>query len=139
MIVDMMPLKVQYNILDLGAGPGIFSKELKKHALRVKSVDRLEEVDLNWRFDIVVCASYLEFVNVEQALFIINQVLNPSGLLIIASPMENILTKIYFRLCRSSVRRRSHKTIFWAISERFNILEHKKWLSLYFAIKAQKR
>ena len=139
MMVAMMPEKIQYNILDLGCGPGIFTTELKKHGLRIKNVDKVEGVDPNWKFDIVVCGSYLEFVNLEHVLFIINKVLNPGGLLIVASPMENIFTKLYFNICRSTKRRKSHKTIFWSVSEHFNILEHKTWLGLYFSLKAQKR
>jgi len=54
--------RVYDNILDFGAGPGIFTQELKEHALRVVSVNKDEVTDKRSRFECIVSASTLEFI-----------------------------------------------------------------------------
>jgi len=134
MISDMLGDKIYYNILDLGCGPGIFAPELKKHCVRYKPVDRIEDVENNWKFDVVVCASYLEFVDLEDVVFILSQITKKS--LYIASPMDTGLSRLYFKLIGNKDKRNSHKAIISQVSKRFKIQEYHTWNNLYFSLKA---
>ena len=102
-------------------------------------MDTLEEVDFNWKFDVIICASFLEFVNIGLAMFTIDKVLSPKGILIVASPMDNLATRLYFKMVGSDVGRNTRYDITDAISRRFKIVKEKTWLNLYFAVKAKKR
>jgi hypothetical protein len=134
MIVDMIGSDYYYNILDLGSGPGIFLDELKKHSVRVKLADRIEEVKDEWKFDAVVCASYLEFVDLEPILFKIHKI--TKRVLYVASPMKNPITDLYYKLIGDTHIRNSHSKIRGYISKRFVITEYNTWNNLYFSLKA---
>ena len=140
MIVDMMPEGHVYNnILDYGAGPGIFTPELKKHAVNVKSFNIGDVIDPRWSFDAVVCASLLEFVSLRSTIPRISKIMIPNGTLLVASPIKNRITDAYFKLYKSPFDRNSHDKIIHEISKYFRILEYNRWMNLYFSIKATKQ
>ena len=139
MIISLMPKGTIYrNILDFGCGPGIFTKELKKHALAVKSIDTLSELDSRWSFDAVVCSSVLEFAMLDVTLRALKNVLKSSGALFVASPMETPLSNLYFNLIKDKYCRNSHEEIIKKVSVYFSITEMKTWFGFYFALKAVK-
>lgn len=134
MITDMIGEKIYYNLLDLGCGPGIFAPELKKRCIRYKPVDNIVDVDKGWKFDSVVCASYLEFVDLEDVIFILSQITKKT--LYIASPMDTSLSRLYFKLIGNKDKRNSHTEIISQVSKRFKIQEYHTWNNLYFSLKA---
>jgi 2-polyprenyl-3-methyl-5-hydroxy-6-metoxy-1,4-benzoquinol methylase len=138
MIIKMMaPGMPYYNILDFGAGPGIFTLELNKHAYFVKSFDLKDPIDLRWQFDVIVCASVLEFVHhLDPTVQFLRKVLKPDGLLLVASPIDSALSRFYFRQIKDKNKRHSHKFIIQTISKHFKITEKRNWLNLYFSLKA---
>lgn len=136
MIVDLLRKDSKYhNILDFGTGPGLYTPELKKYSLFIKSVDRLEHVSLRWRFDIVLCSSVLEFVSLPSTLSVLHSILKKDGRLIVASPMCNVLTDLYLR--NDPQDRHHHETIIKRIKKKFVIEKINKWMGLYFALRAR--
>ena len=137
MIVQDLPKKKTKNILDFGAGRAkIFHEELQKHAERVLSVEKKEELDLRWRFDVVVCASSLEFMYLKTALAAIKCVIHDKGTLIVASPMDTWLTRLYFKLIGDTYTRNTHNDIIEAVQKYFTIEKCRRWMGLYFCLKA---
>lgn len=128
-----------YNIIDYGSGPGIFKEELKKHATKVYSYDVDSIFNASWRFDVAVCSSSLEFMQLHHELNKINKVLKVGGYLVVGSPMKTWVTNLYFRLIGDKNGRHSHEAIISAVSNYFKIEECKTWLGLYFTIKAYKK
>lgn len=136
MIIDHFPAgKIYWNILDFGGGPAeIFKHELGKRAIRVKSYD-LPFVDPAWRFDVIVCASVLEFTNLSTILKGLHGVLNRKGFMVVASPMHGWASRLYFWLLRDKKHRHTHTEILEALKKYFVIKEYKTWLGLYFSCK----
>ena len=124
------------NLLDYGCGPEVLKPELQKHALHYKGYDLGDVFDPRWRFDAVVLASVLEFVNVEFILHRVKSVMRKNGILIVASPMETKLSKAYFKLIGDKHIRNSHERIIKGISKVFKIEKVNKWMGLYFSVKA---
>lgn len=138
MIIDLMQKDHIYqNILDYGSGPGIFMYELKKHALFVHQFNRFYKIDSRVRFELVICASVLEFCKLEETLSEIKSIIRPGGKLIVASPQSNKLTRLYFRLIQDTYKRHSEDDIIAAVSKLFQIEEYKSWCGLYFALRAR--
>lgn len=140
MIIDMLtPGKIYRNILDYGGGPAeIFKKELGKHAMSVTSYN-LPLIDSRWRFDVIILGSVLEFTKPAEVLQKLRGALAPKGLIIIASPMKNFFTDLYFKLVGDKNSRLSHQTMKYEIDIHFRILDYKTWLGLYFVCKAERR
>ena len=139
MIVDLMPKDHIYNnILDYGSGPGIFTPELKRHAINVKSFDMKDVIDPRWRFQAIVCASVLEFTDIYSRLYFFNRIMSSKAHLYIASPMNTRLSRAYFKLIGDKESRHSHKKILSEVSKQFKIEEYHTWMKLYFSIKATK-
>ena len=140
MIIDLMPKgKIYRNILDFGSGPGIFLEELTRHALFVKEFDKGEAIDPRWRYEAIVCASVLEFCNLDFNLPMLSQILYPKGDFLVASPLSNRLTKGYLKLAGDTHTRNTHQDILSKVSKYFKIVEYREWLGLYFSIKAVKK
>lgn len=131
------PNKVYHNILDFGSGKAeIFRTELKRHAESVKCVDIGYTLDYRWKFDVIVCASVLEFVYLPHTLRTLRGILNPKGLLLVSSPTSNILSKLYLWIIGDKSRRNDESDIIREIKCHFNIIEEHNWFGLYFSIKA---
>ena len=140
MILDIMEKdKIYHNILDYGSGPGIFTPALKQHTLFVKSFDINDVLDTRWRYDAVVCSSFLEFSELPFTLDLISKLLNPGGKLYVGSPMETGLTKLYFKSIGDKNKRHGHNKIMSEISKKFRIETYNLWMNLYFALRASKK
>ena len=131
MIVNLMHEKYK-NILDFGCGPGIFTPELKRHAFFVIGFEKGDPINPLWKFDCIVCASVLDFCELEPTLITLKRLLNPKGVLLIASPMKNKITSLYLK---ENVRHH-HDKILSAVSKVFKLREYHTWLGLYFSIRA---
>ena len=139
MVARLLGKKVHHNLLDYGSGPGIFTEELKKHSLFVHQKEIGQRINPKWRFDVVVCASVLEFVNLDEALYEIHSLLKPAGKIVVASPMKNRMTGFYLWLSRSKHKRHSHDEILSKVSKYFTIEKYDSWLGLYFSLRGVKR
>lgn len=139
MSIKMLEKSVYKNILDFGTGSGILLPELRKHAQFAKGIDKLDVIDKRWKYDVVICNSVLEFVDLKSTLTLLKSILSPKGILIVASPMDNWLSRLYFRLIKDRYSRHSHKKILTEISKHFKIRKYKTWLGLYFAVRATAR
>ena len=137
MILDLMNEKKVYrNILDFGAGRAeIFRETLEKRALQVKCIDKEEIIDLRWKFDVVVCASVLEFTNLPVTLKLIKSVIAPNGMIVASSPMNTWASRLYFKLIKDKNSRNTHQDILKEAAKHFFIIEQKEWFGLYFAFK----
>ena len=139
MIVSLMEKdKIYHNILDYGSGPGIFTDELKKHALFIKNFEIKDIIDPRWRFDAIVCSSVLEFCHLSITLQTLRSILNTNGKLFIGSPMNTKLSLLYFRCISNKESRHSHFNILSEVSKHFRIEEYHSWMNLYFALRASR-
>ena len=128
--------KIYRNILDFGAGrPEIFREELEKHALQVKCVDLLENIDFRWNFDVVVCASVLEFTNLPICFSMLNKIVDRNGMLLASSPMDTWLSRLYFKMIGDTNKRKSHKEIMDVAGRYFFITRYTEWFGLYFSFR----
>lgn len=139
MIVNLMEDKMYKNCLDYGAGPGIFTPELKKHAYSVLSHDINNAVDLRWKFELIVCASVLEFCHLNTTLDFLHGICRHNGTILVASPMQTKMSKAYFKSIKDDKIRYSHTEIIGAVSKRFEIEKIDYWMGLYFALRARKK
>ena len=136
MITDLIGHETFAHLLDYGCGPGVLKRELEKHALYYKGYDLGDVFDPRWRFDVVVLASVLEFLNIESTLKRVKSVLKPSGFIIIASPMDTWASRQYFKLIGDKHTRNSNERIIGRVSDMFKVQRIDTWLGLYFAMKA---
>lgn len=136
MILNLMQGSNYRNILDYGAGPGIFTEELKKWG-KVTSVDISDQISPFWKFDLIICSSVLEFTYLDHTCRLLKSILHPNGKLIVASPIESRLSKLYFNSINDSKVRHSHLEIQSAVSKQFKIERYEEWLRLYFALRAR--
>lgn len=128
--------RVYRNIMDFGSGPGIFTKELKKHALSVKNYEYGEPIDRRWRYDCIIALSVLEFVeDLEECIDTLHKISTVNTQLIVVSPMDTLLTKTYFKLISDKKVRNSQSNILRLIDSRFKITKHDEWCGLYFSVK----
>jgi len=126
--------KIYRNILDFGAGrPEIFREELTKHALQVKCIDLLEPIDFRWKFDVVVCASVLEFTNLPICLSSLKKIVHPNGMIVVSSPMDTLLSRLYFKIIKDNNKRKTHKEIMEEAFKYFFVIKYQEWFGLYFS------
>jgi len=136
MIVSHFDKKLYRNILDFGSGKAeIFREELQKHALQVKCIELQDEINASWKFDVVVCASVLEFTHLPVCLSTLKRVVHPNGMLVVSSPMDTWLSRLYFKFIGDKNSRHSHKEILSESSKYFFILDYQEWFGLYFSFK----
>lgn len=135
MILELMNGEKYQSILDFGSGPAeIFRESLQGRGRRVECVDKLDKII--GKYDLIVCASVLEFVNLKETLPYLKRHLMPAGALIGASPMETNWTRYYFSLIGDKIKRNSHKEILAELSKHFWVVKKKEWFGLYFSWKA---
>jgi len=140
MVVRALGGKHYNNILDYGAGQGIFTPELQRHATHVVSVDNHYQLRIMSKFDVIVCASVLEFVpDVDKLLDKFLGIMSPNSSIIVASPQDNLLTRAYFKLIGDKMVRHSHYEIAARLFKKFNVVYEDSWMGLYFCIKAVKK
>ena len=139
MIVDMMGKNKYLRILDFGSGSGIFRTELQRHGQFITCIDKDENFHIRtfWKYDAIVCASVLEFCDLDKVLLELKSILRPEGSIFIASPMQTNWTLRYFNMIGDTNARNSHFQIKEAVERHFKIEEYKEWFGLYFAIKAK--
>ena len=135
MIVKMMGKQRYHRILDFGSGSGIFRTELQRHGNFVMCVDKGVN-RLHLKYDAVVCASVLEFCNLNETLTYLKSIMKPGATLFVASPMQTKWTMRYFNAIGDTHTRNSHFQIKEAVEQHFKLQEYTEWLGLYFAIKA---
>jgi len=131
--------RVYKNILDFGSGPGVFTKELKRHSLSTHSVDKGHYIDGRSKFELIICASSLEFIeDLPRTMLMLSKLCTPRGQLIVASPLSNIITQSYFSMIGDDLVRNSKDTILYSIERFFKVTEYHEWMGLYFSLKATK-
>lgn len=138
MIVEMIGDEYYHNILDFGSGPGVFTEELRKHALFVSSYD-VNYPKPKWTYDVVVCASVLEFCELDTTINLLSKLVRPGGTLIIASPMKSKWTDLYFKIIGDTKIRHNQDSIAQAVNKHFQIVDYKTWFGFYFSLKGRLR
>lgn len=138
MILDLMDKnRIYRSTLDYGSGPAeIFRKSLSLQSLKVKCVDKALVLGDNEKFDLIVCASVLEFVDLKKTLPTLKSRLLPGGVLIGASPMDSYWSRLYFRLIKDRNNRNSKRDILNELNKHFWIIKVNEWFGLYFSFKA---
>lgn len=142
MALDLIQHERFNNILDYGCGPGILTPELRMRGKKLMSIDKFENIDQRWKFDLIVCSSVLEFLDISDLrikMSLFNSLLDKGGTLLIASPMETKLTDIYFNVIGDNNYRQSHGTILYEASKYFKLIKKKFWMNLYFAARLVKK
>lgn len=124
------------NILDFGCGKAnILKPELSKRALNVVSIDQQDHLDPRSKFDVIICGSILEFVDLEPVCQSLRHYVHPTGMIIVSSPLQNLFTNLYFKAIGDRWKRHSHKEIVDCLSKYFFIVKYRTWLGLYFVLK----
>lgn len=142
MIMDMFETGRMYgSILDFGCGKAqILRDSLEKKSFYVKCVDILDWIDYEYKYDVVVCASVLEFCDpLYDTALMLRKIVRKDGMVVVASPMKNILTRLYFWLIGDTYIRNNHMKIISQMSEFFTISDYKEWNGLYFSFKGHPR
>lgn len=137
MIERMLRGRRYSSILDFGAGPNLMSNQWSKYAPDVYISD--EGYEPKKQFDLIICASVMEFVPLKETFNKLYSNLNPGGHIIVASPMKSELTQVYFDHLRDINTRHGHEDILSEMSRMFNIREYDSWLGLYFCALGIKR
>jgi len=126
------------SILDFGCGEAkIMEKTLRQLSSNVHCVDKIEDVKSH--HDLIVCASVLEFVDLDTVLPILNKYLMIGQPLIGASPMDTWITRLYFKLIGDKHKRNSQQDIMNALEKYFYIVRKKEWMGLYFSFKGYQK
>jgi hypothetical protein len=137
LIVSLLSDHLYKNILDFGSGPAeIFRPELKKHGLVVTCLDRENELDIRSSYDLIVCASVLEFVWLQTTIARLRRVCKENGSIIICSVCDNWMTRLYFRLIGDENTRHSKSEIMSHVNKYFKVVQEKSWMGLYWVCKA---
>jgi len=124
-------------ILDFGSGPGIFTKELKRHAISVKSYEPGVLIDKRSRFECIVALSVMEFLEqLPEEIEWLRKVSTFHTQLIIVSPMDSILSRLYFYLIGDKKVRNSKENVLAAVDKHYKVLRYGEWFGLYYYIKA---
>ena len=139
MVLDLMDKPYYHNILDFGAGPGIFNETLKRKATHVVEYDIDKPIKEHSSFELIICASVLEFIQfLDGQCKILNKKLTNGGKIIVASPMNTLATRTYFNLIGDKHKRNSHETILSTLSQNFFLEEYHTWLGIYFSARLRK-
>lgn len=132
--------RVYKNILDFGCGPGIFTPELKRHSINVVSVDKEDMIDSRSRFECIIAASTFEFIDdLPKTVEMLHRVSYTQAQMIVASPTDSLLSKLYFKSIGDNLTRNSPMSILHVVDKYFKVLDFKEWFGLYFAFKGYKR
>lgn len=132
--------RIYKNILDFGAGPGIFTPELKRHAISVVSVNEEDFIDKRSKFECVVAGSSLEFVDdLVDSIKMLHEITYSRSQLIVASPTDGYLSRLYFKSIGDKLVRNSPSSIMAIVDRWFKIDEYHEWMGLYFSFKAYRR
>ena len=125
------------SILDFGSGPGLMRNEWEKHAKEVILFDKESENDVYFPpVSIAICASIMEFVNLK---YTFEKLANSTKEIIVASPMQNRLSKLYFKLIGDKNMRHSNQEIMDEMIKHFYIKHYESWMGLYFCAYGVKR
>ena len=137
MIMDMLDEgRVYKSTLDFGAGAArIMERTLKTRTWKYTAID-LDDAQPIEKFDLIVCGSVLEFVDIDDTLKYFKKHLLQGGQIIGSSPMKSILSSIYFTLVNDNMTRHSHKSIMESLEKHFYIVHKREWMGLYFSFKA---
>ena len=140
MILDLMDVgRVYKSTLDFGAGPAkILEKSLKSRSWKYTAIDHDDAQPID-KFDLIVCGSVLEFVNLDETLKYFKSHLLNGGHIIGASPMDTALSRFYFKKIGDSLKRNNHKSIMQALKKHFHVVDNQEWLGLYFSFKATQK
>ena len=136
MILSLMDSRYR-SILDFGSGPGIFLPTLRKRSDVVVGFEKGDKFDPRWSFSLVICASVLEFCDLTPTIGFIRILMSKKGELIIASPMDTWISRLYFKLINDKNVRHSHKVILEELKRWYVIESYKEWFGLYFLCKAR--
>lgn len=136
MALDMIGQRKYGRCLDYGSGCGILVPELKKRCDSVVEFEKGNKVDDRWKFELVVCASVLEFTHLDFTLRLLKSLMYPFARLVVASPMDTKLTRAYYKAIGNKHERHSHKTIVEFVKRHFEIEKYEEWNGMYFALKA---
>lgn len=141
MVRDMLDRgRIYKNILDFGSGPGILTEELKCHACSVVSINENDKIDPRSRFECIVAASTFEFIeDLNETLKMLHSISYSRAQIIVASPLNNWLTNVYFELIGDSTVRNSQESIKRVVDRWFKVDEYIEWMGLYFALKGYRR
>ncbi len=125
-------------ILDFGCGEArILELSLGQYPNAVYFADKTEDINTDVKYDVIICSSVLEFVDLKYTLKFLKTILKPTGYMIVASPMSTLLTETYFTIIGDPHTRNSHQLIYQEVSKIFRISEYKEWLGLYFSFKCK--
>lgn len=137
MALQLMGKGYYSNILDYGTGAKIFVPTLRKYATHVVPIQDYTVMNPRWKFELIVCASVLEFVdNLDTVLSILRNTLSVTGELIVVSPMTTKFTDLYFSLIKDNSIRHDHEFLIKKISDNFSVDKIIYWNNLYFGIRA---
>lgn len=138
MIERMLRGRSYRNIIDFGCGPGLFTDQWHEYSEDVILVDKESSLD-KLSVDLIICASVMEFVPLDETFNRLAMTLETGGDIIVASPMQNSLSRFYFNKIKDKIPRNSHQSIFSEMSSYFNIRHYTTWLGLYFCAMGKKR
>lgn len=141
MIRSLMDKKRIYrNICDVGSGPGIFTYELQRHAIRVKSLENGEHVWSHWRFDLLVCASSLEYIKpIDTTCCKLWKATRPGAQIIVAGPLNNKINRLYFKLIFDRHERHDPVFIRKIVDKYFKVEKYIEGFGVYYAFKGTRR
>lgn len=138
MILDLMDKhRIYINVLDFGSGRAeIFRRSLSLRSRKVRCVDAYHVINYNEKYDLIICSSILEFVDLKKTIPFLKEHLMRGGSLIGASPMSTKWSNLYFRMIGDNLKRNSQSEILNELRKHFLITKKKEWLGLYFSFKA---
>lgn len=139
MLEYLEPGRIYSSILDFGCGKArIFESSLKRSAFDVDSIDKSEKL-LKRKYEVIVCGSVLEFVNLKEVVLKLKSMLDKRGMLIVSSPMRNWITSLYFSAIGDRSMRNSHIEIMEELKKHFKVCDYRQWNGLYFSAKMRVR
>ena len=135
MMLELLDTRRMYrSTLDYGCGAAqIMRPTLEKLSDKITSVDK-DDAEPIGKFDLIICGSVLEFVNLDETLHFFQKHLAQGGQIVGASPMDTPMTRLY--LISDLNKRHSHHYIMRKLKEYFNVTHSSSWLGLYFSFKA---
>ena len=135
MILDFMHKPRYKSILDYGCGlANIFGPTLSKRTSKLVSFDKDDPEPIG-KFELIVCASVLEFVDLDYTLKFLKKHLVEGGEIIGASPMTTTISSAYLRLIGDKSKRNPHYYVLRKLNENFNSIYIDEWCGLYYSFK----